>query len=123
MDKVQAYHNFWSGFGLTAYDENTVPDDALTINDGKYITYEMLYDEFGSSVSLTVSVWYKGYSWEDVTLKVQEISDTITRGGIVVAYDDGAMWIHKGSPWAMRMAGDSDQIRRIMLNVEVEFID
>ena len=28
MDKFQAQQSFWSSFGLTAYDENTVPDDA-----------------------------------------------------------------------------------------------
>ena len=42
MDKAQALHSFWSGFGLTAYDENTVPDGAQL----PYITYEVEGDPY-----------------------------------------------------------------------------
>ena len=28
MTKAAAIYQFWSGFGLTAYEENTVPEDA-----------------------------------------------------------------------------------------------
>lgn len=124
MNKVQAYHNFWSSFGLIAYDENTVPDDAVTVNNGKYITYEFSSDFFGISASLTVSLWYKSYSWEEITAKAKEIADEITRGGKIIHCDEGAIWISRGSPWAMRMPDSaSDGVRRIILNVEVEFLD
>ena len=35
MDKYQAINEFWNRFGVMAYDENTVPDDA----ELPYITY------------------------------------------------------------------------------------
>ena len=42
----------------------------------------------------------------------------------MVAYDGGAFWIKKASPWAQRMAEASDDtIRRIFLNASIEFID
>ena len=40
MDKSQAVHDFWSSFGLTAYDENAVPDNAQM----PYITYSVVTD-------------------------------------------------------------------------------
>lgn len=124
MDKAQAYQSFWESFGLTAYDENTVPDNALEINNGKYITYEMSVSDFGSPVALTASIWYRGYSWLDITEKEMEISRDVSRGGKLVHCDGGAIWIRKGIPWAQRMSdSSSDSIRRIILNVEVEFLD
>jgi len=120
MDKLQALHAFWSSFNLKAYDETSVPDDAVL----PYITYEVSSDDFGNKISLSASLWYRSSSWSDITKKEQEISAYITRGGRLVPYDDGAMWISKGTPWAQRLGEDSDdQIRRIILNVEIEFLD
>ena len=72
MNKI---HKFWSGFGLKAYDENSVPDGAQL----PYITYEVSEDNFGNELAQTASLWYRSSSWTDITLKEQEISDFITR--------------------------------------------
>ena len=120
MNKMQTLHSFWSGFGLKAYDENTVPDNAVL----PYITYEAASNDFGSSVALSASVWYRSSSWSDITAKEQEIADFIGRGGRMIAYDGGAMWIVKNTPWAQRMSEPSDDtIRRIVLNISIEFLD
>lgn len=42
MTKAAALHSFFSGFGLTAYEENSVPDDAVF----PYITYSLTTDSF-----------------------------------------------------------------------------
>ena len=42
MDNEQAYRAFWASFGLNAYDENTVPEDA----ELPYITYEYAENGF-----------------------------------------------------------------------------
>lgn len=120
MNKMQTLHSFWSGFKLKAYDENSVPDEARL----PYITYEVASDSFDNPLALTASLWYRSSSWAEITEKEQEISDFITRGGRMVAYDDGAMWIQKDSPWAQRMNDDSDDmVRRIVLNISIEFLD
>lgn len=119
MNKMQALNNFWNSFGIPAYDENTVPDDATL----PYITYSASEDDFGRPVSLRASIWYRSKSWNDITAKMDEISDHITRGGIMVKYDNGAIWITKGSPFAQRMNdSEDDSIRRIFMNIEAEFI-
>lgn len=120
MDKLQALHSFWSGFGLTAYDENTVPDNAQL----PYITYSVTVDDFNNVVSHSASIWYYGYSWSEITAKEQEIAEYISRGGKVVHFDGGAMWIKKASPWAQRLSDPSNYtIRRIVLNLSIEFLD
>ena len=120
MNKVQTLHSFWSGFGLPAYDENSVPDSAKL----PYITYEVSTDEFGYTLAQTASLWYRDSSWAGITEKEQEISDFITRGGRTIAYDDGAMWIQKANPWSQRLEEPSDDmVRRIILNITVEFLD
>lgn len=120
MNKIQALHNFWSGFSLKAYDENSVPDGAVL----PYLTYEVSSDSFGNDLPLTASLWYRSSSWAGITAKEQEIADFIGRGGRMIAFDGGALWVRKSSPWAQRMAEPSDEmIRRIVLNISVEYMD
>lgn len=120
MNKIQTLHSFWSSFGLPAYDENSVPDGVQM----PYITYEVASDNFKNDVNLTASLWYRSSSWAEITEKEQAIADFITRGGRMIAFNGGALWLNMASPWAQRMAEMSDDmVRRIVLNYNVEFID
>lgn len=118
MDKIQALTSFWNGFNLTAYDESTVPDTA----DLPYITFSVSDDDFDHPVSLTASIWYRSKRWDEITNKFKEISEKIGRGGIMVQYDGGALWVKRGTPFGQRVSDPDDSIRRILINVEVEFI-
>lgn len=120
MDKMQALNSFWNGFGIKAYDENTVTDEAQL----PYITYGASNDNFDEPVMQTANIWDYSKSWALVTAKEKQISDFISRGGKMIPYDGGAIWIRKGNPWAQRLSdGSNDMIRRIVLNVVIEFLD
>jgi hypothetical protein len=119
MDKLQAYNGFWNSFGIPAYDENTVPDEA----EPPYITYQAASDDFNHPVMLTASLWYRNKSWTNITAMEKHISEKIGRGGINVPYDGGGFWLVKGNPWAQRMGDPDDMIRRILLQFSIEFID
>lgn len=121
MNKIQALNQFWQdASGLIAYDETSVPDDAVL----PYMTYETVIDDFSHELAITASIWYRSTSWQGISEKEMQISDFIGRGGRMVAYDGGAFWIKKGNPWAQRMSESSDDmIRRIVLNATIEFID
>ena len=121
MDNAQAIHSFWSSFGLTAYDENTVPDNAMTVNDGKYITYSVVTAYFDEPVMPSASLWYKSTSWAEITQKAAQIGEAIGLGGKVLKTDDGYIWLKRGVPFAQRMSDEDDTIRRIYLNIEVEY--
>ena len=122
MTKEAALYNFWSMFGLPAYEENAVPAG----EDGAefpYITYQVVTDSFGNDVALTGSVWYKSTSWKEANAKAQEISNILSRGGVTIACDGGIIWIRRGVPFAQSMGDDSDdQIKRKYINLVAEFM-
>lgn len=119
MNALQELQAFWGSFGLPAYNEQTVPDDAQL----PYITYEASEDFFGSTIAQTASLWYYGPSWVDIMAKKKEVADRIGRGGIMISCDEGAFWLKRGEPWAQPMTDLSDDmIRRIVLNLEVDFL-
>ena len=117
MDKWQALQTFWSSFGITAYDENTVPDNAPY----PHITYNASTAELDEAVYLSASLWYRSNSWAGISPKAEQIAEYIG-GGAGVKYDSGRLWITKGVPFAQRMPEESDlQVRRMVLQVNAEF--
>ena len=119
MTKAAAIYQFWSGFGLTAYEENTVPTDAAF----PYITYQLVTDSFGREVAATASLWYRGESWTAINAKTEEISQKISRGGKIISCDGGAIWLKRGHPFAQNMGDESDDlIKRKYLNITAEFM-
>lgn len=119
MTKAAAIYQFWSGFGLTAYEENTVPTDA----DFPYITYQLVADSFDREIPLTASLWYRSESWTAINAKTEEISQKISRGGKIISCDGGAIWLKRGQPFAQNMGDESDNlIKRKYLNITAEFM-
>lgn len=119
MTKAAALNDFWNGFTMNAYEENSVPHDAVL----PYITYQVVTDFFDKSAILTGSIWDRGTSWRFVNDKAEEIGKEIGIGGILKDIDDGKLWIKRGMPFAQSMGDDSDDsIKRKFLNIEVEFL-
>ena len=119
MDKAQCLHQFWSSFGLTAYDENTVPDSAAL----PYITYEVSQSSIDEPVTTYASLWYRSTSWAAISQKVDQIGERIGIGGVTLLYEDGLMWVNRGFPFSQRMGEPSDPaIRRILINVSIEYL-
>lgn len=120
MRKSQAIHQFWSSFGLKAYDEYTVPT-----GDGKpdfpYITYSVSESAIDEPVSMSASVWYRSSSWTDIEQKTNQICERIKFMN-AIKIDDGYITIVGGTPFAQRMDDPSDDlVRRMILNVTVEY--
>ena len=119
MTKAAAIYQFWNSFGLAAYEENSVPDDATF----PYITYQLVTDSFDREIPLTVSIWYRSESWTGINAKTEEISQKISRGGKIIPCDGGAIWLKRGQPFAQSMGDESDNlIKRKYLNITAEFM-
>ena len=119
MTKAAAIYQFWNGFGLTAYEENTVPEDAVF----PYVTYQLVTDSFDREVAATASLWYRGESWTAINAKTEEISAHIGLGGKIIKCDGGCIWIKRGQPFAQNMGDESDDlIKRKYLNLTFEFM-
>ena len=119
MTKAAAIYQFLNSFGLAAYEENSVPDDA----DFPYITYQLVTDSFYREVPVTASLWYRSESWTGINAKTEEISQKISRGGKIISCDGGAIWMKRGQPFAQNMGDESDNlIKRKYLNITAEFM-
>lgn len=119
MDKAKAIHELWSSFGLTAYDQNTVPENAQL----PYITYSVATDSIGSVVVLSGSLWYRSTSWKEISELADVIEQTIGEHGFYITkVDGGYMWVTKGHPFAQRMSDPDGSIRRIYINLNAEFL-
>lgn len=118
MTKAAAIHSFWSSFGLPAYEENAVPQDV----EFPYLTYTVVTDSFGVQTALTANLWYRSSSWTAINAKTEEISTAISRGGIILPCDGGAVWLQRGSPFAQSLGGEADElIKRKYINITAEF--
>lgn len=117
MDKWQALQSFFSSFGLTAYDESSVPESAQL----PYITYQAAVDSLDSPVVLTGDLYYKSTSWEEISKKADEINDAL-KNGVVFTLDGGYLWIVRGSPFAQRINEDSDTLKHIYIVLMGEFL-
>lgn len=117
MTKEEALYQFWSSFGLTAYDEAAVPDGTAF----PYITYQSVTNNFiGGDTSMTASVWYRSESWEAPARKAEEIANFIGAGGI---YWRDIMWIKQGEPFSQSMGDSEDKIiKRKVINITVQFL-
>ena len=119
MTKAAAIYQFWNSFGVTAYEENTIPTDAAF----PYITYQLVTDSFDREIPLAGSLWYRSESWTAINAKTEEISQKISRGGKIISCDGGAIWLKRGQPFAQNMGDESDDlIKRKYLNITAEFM-
>lgn len=122
MNKMEALHDFWSGFGLTAIDEQSAYDTE-TGPDFPYLSYEASMSEFDEPIALAADLWYKSTSWAGIEAKAQQIINEIGYGGKMVPYDGGAIWIMRSSPAYQRMSAENSfDIRRIHININAEFL-
>ena len=119
MTKTAALHDFFSSFGLMAYQEYSVPENA----EFPYLTYSVVTDSIENNVALTANLWYRSSSWTTCNAKAEEISKYIGNGGRVVAYDGGAVWLRRGTPFVQSMNDETDDlIRRKYINITAEFL-
>lgn len=119
MDKAQAIHNVWSGFGLDAYDQSSVPDGATM----PYITYDVSTGAIGDVLSLSGSLWYRSSSWKEISQKSDQIAEMIgSHGYYIVKVDGGYLWVTQGTPFSQRMSDGDDMVRRIYINLNAEFL-
>lgn len=121
MDRWEALCAFWSQFGVTAYEENSVPTDPLTRPDFPYITYEASVSPWNADVLMSASIWTRSTSWEEADRIADLIEQTI-KDGFVQHYDGGMIYIVPNDPLSKHMGDpDDDMIKRNLFGVRYYF--
>lgn len=117
IDKQQALFKFWSGFGLPAYEQTTVPDNA----ELPYITYETATADLDQKLVLSGHLWERTTKWLFLDNKANEISRFIEEMS-PIKIDEGYVYITKENPFARRLSDENDSnIRGYAFNIGVEF--
>ena len=107
-----ALNQFFSSFGLPAYSEDTVPDDAVL----PYITYRLVEPEWSQKATMYAQVWYRTYSNAIVNAKADEILRAVSTG-VILQCIGGYLVIWPDSP-ACQIIVDGD-VRRAYLNFSI----
>lgn len=123
MDNYQALQTFWEGFGVSAYDEQTVFDNG---NQPAYphITYEAAGGGYMNTATLSASLWDRSTSWAWIKQKTEEIKKSIGYGGVRINTDDGIIWIKLPETVTFSAPFDSgeDTVKRMRMTIEVDFM-
>ena len=121
MDKWQAQHDFWSSFGVPAYEEHSVPDDKK--NEFPRITYESATSVFETIVPITASIWTRSTSWARADEITNAIEQHIKSMGCPVI-NGGRYRVFIGDTTFAQSMDDpnDDQIKRKLIQVNFEFM-
>lgn len=120
MTKEGALYNFFNSFGITAYEENTVPSEKEI--QWPYLTYQVVTDDLdGNGALMTMQLFYRSDSWLLINAKADEISKTISDGKRL-SCDDGYIMIYKSSPFSQNRAAEEKNIRAKVINITADYI-
>lgn len=119
MNKEAAFKAWAEGFGIPAYAENAVPEDAKE----PYMTYYLPTAMFGDGEqAATLSLWYRTTSEALPNAKAREIGKALARGGAIAACDEGILWLKRGTPFCQAMDSGDNAVKRRYINVSIEYI-
>lgn len=114
INTARALKQFYSGFGLPAYTETTVPDDVQL----PYITYSLTETEPLESGTHYARVWYKATSNAALLAKADEIKSAIGNG-VRIDCDGGYVVIRPQTPFIQLMVDEEPENRCAYLNMQI----
>lgn len=106
-------HDFFEGFGIPAYEENTVPDDA----EAPYITYDLSVPDWRNPSSISATIWYKSTDYTDVLNKADEICKKIEEGLRLPVKSGGCVYLYKDNPFSRVIPTEKDNVKAVTLNI------
>lgn len=105
---AQALYTFFSGFGIPAYAEYAVPDEA----DLPYITYQVTEPDWRDEATFAARVWYRDTSFAALNATVDSIRAAVGEG-VRLQTDGGALYLFKGTPFVQIMPMEGDDTLRV----------
>lgn len=86
---AKALNEFWSQFGVDAYAEGQVPDDAAL----PYISFPIIQPNWRSQMVYQPQIWDRDTSFDTITGLVDEISNAIGEG-LKLTLDNGKGYVY-----------------------------
>lgn len=105
---------FFGGFGLPAYPEDTVPEDA----ELPYITYSMAQPEWNQKASMYARVWDRSRGNSRILRAADQITHAIGEG-LKLSLDGGYLVLWPETPLVQIMVDGDTRWAYINLSVNV----
>lgn len=115
-DVATALYDFFSGFGLSVYTTNNVPQDAAL----PYITYDLTIGRPLTSAPLGARLWYEGQLPVEMLQKADEIHEAL-KYGVQIKAGNGFITLYEGEPFAQVVADEDERISTLYLNVTANY--
>ncbi len=112
---ARALSAFWNGFGIPAYVEDSVSNDAQM----PYITYTLADPGWDSLTNIQARVWYKDTSLVGIDSKVADIKEAIGEGKSIQT-DTGFIVINRDTNFSQPQPYDDagkSNIKVVYLNM------
>lgn len=126
MDKMMSLQNYFESFDVPAFNQYTVPTEERMVEMGitpyPRISYEPVFDSIGRINTITASIWDRSTGWTRIMGILSKMEKSLSNGGEKANYDGGQIWLTKGTPWAQPMNDEDDSIRRMVVNIQVEYL-
>lgn len=104
----ETLYGFFSSFGLPAYVEYEVPDDAKL----PYITYKLKEPHWADTTTIYARVWYRDTNLRAISAKVDEIAVAVGEG-LSIPTENGCIVLYRGTEWAQLMPMEGDDTLRV----------
>lgn len=111
---ASALYAFWSGFGIPAYLENTVPDEATL----PYITYNLIETESTEPSTHYAQIFYRDTSNVSILAKVDAIRAEIGQGKLLPC-TGGYIMLRQSNPFVQMIIGEDPAEKRAYLNLQI----
>ena len=109
---AKALKQFVGGFGLPAYNVQSVPKDVQV----PYLTYPLIEPEWNQKATFYIQGWYRTTSNAELTAKADQIISEIGTG-VTISTDSGYLVIYPETPLVQMMV-DGDY-RSFYINLSI----
>ena len=117
-DVATALYEFWNTFGVDAYPEDTIPDEAKP----PYLTYEITIPEWYGMATYNVKIWTKSTSFKQVVFLADSISKAIGDGKRIPVKNGGNIWLFKDENFFQIMPSEDINQKNAYLSMIIHVI-
>ena len=111
---AQALKSFFSGFGVPAYSETSVPDDIQL----PYITYPIKEPEWRQPTSFYIVLWCRTKGYADALAKADQILAAIGEGARIPT-NDGIVVIRPETPLFQEVKDVDNDTKALYINLQL----
>ena len=111
-ETAKALYSFYSGFGIDAYPESNVPEDAKL----PYITYTVIEPDWRNAASHQARVWYRSEGYKKINAKVDEITGAV---GELIMLPTANVAIRPADPLVQYQPIANPEIKVAYLNFQI----